>query len=484
MNPTGLPYLQGPYPVEPSDYLRVLRRHAALILLIALLGAGAGAAYASRQTTTYESHSSVLVSVQSAGTVGDASTGATYAQQIVKTYADVATKPFVLNRVIESLGLRTTPAALAEDVTVTAATDATLITVSVRATSPDRAAAIANGVSQQLGRTVDAVTPTTTGQSSLVKMTVVEGARPDPVPVSPNWALIVAVGFIAGAALTIAVVVLRAAFDTRVRRTEDAQAAVDRPVLGRITRSSAVRKHPLIVRHDPHGRVAESFRTLRTNLQYLDVDASSQSIVVSSPSAGEGKTTTAVNLALTIADAGARVVVVDADLRRSQLGAALELETAVGLTDVLVGRVTLDDALQGWGDGALMVLPAGATPPNPSELLQGPAMANLLHALEGRFDVVLIDAPPLLPVSDAVILGTRTAGTILVCAVGATARGQLREAADKVEQVGGRVLGLVLTKVPAVGSAAATYARDRVDVKQPRKKAARAPRALKARSAR
>ena len=446
--------------MEFLDYARLLRRHAALILLVAILGGGAGLAYASRQTPLYESRSTVLVSVQSSN-IGDASTGASYAQQLVTTYAQVAQKPFVLNRVIAALGLRTTPADLADQVDVLADTDATLMTVTVTDASAERAARIANAISKQLGRTVDAVTPTPAGEAVPVRLTVVEGARPADAPVSPNRALIIAIGVLGGAALAIAVAIVRTALDTRVRRVEDVEAATGSTVLGRVARTSAVRRHPLIVRHDPYGRVAEALRTVRTNLQFVESDRPSQSILVSSAVAGEGKSTTAVNLALTIADAGARVVVVDADLRRSRLARTMRVETSPGLADVLADRATIEQALRPWGDGALTVLPAGAAPTNPTELLQSGAMARLLRGLESRFDAVIIDAPPLLPVSDAAILGTRVAGTILVAALGSADRGQLREAVYRVRRADGRVLGVVVTKVPVAGAEAAAYAKDR-----------------------
>ena len=292
-----------------------------------------------------------------------------------------------------------------------------------------------------------------------MKISSVQAAEVATTPTTPNVPLTLAIGVVAGLALALIYAILRAMLDTRIRRPEDLAVVTDRPVLGGIAHSNAVKKNPLIVRSEPNGRLAEEFRSLRTNLQFLDVDRSLKSMVISSSTEGEGKTTTAVNLALAIADAESDVLVIDGDLRRPRLANALRIDGGIGLTDVLIGRVSLDDALQEWGDGRITVLPAGAIPPNPSELLQSAAMEDLLAELGKRFGTIVIDAPPLLPVSDAAILSHRAAGTIMVCAAGTTTRGQLGEAVDKVERVGGRVLGVVLTKMPIKGADASSYAK-------------------------
>ena len=148
-------------------------------------------------------------------------------------------------------------------------------------------------------------------------------------------------------------------------------------------------QNPLIVQADPRSPRSESFRTLRTNLQFLDIEGKARTFVVTSSIQSEGKSTTVANLAITLENAGYRVIVIDADLRRPKLATYMGLEGAVGLTDVLIGRAKVGDVMHPWGQRTLYVLPAGKIPPNPSELLGSTQMATLLEVLERDFDVEL-----------------------------------------------------------------------------------------------
>jgi capsular exopolysaccharide synthesis family protein len=213
------------------------------------------------------------------------------------------------------------------------------------------------------------------------------------------------------------------------------------------------------VQADPRSPRAESFRTLRTNLQFLNTEGTSRSFVVTSSVPSEGKSTTAANLAIALADAGGRVLVVDADLRRPKLAEYMGLEGAVGLTDVLIGRAELLDVIQPWGKGSLYVLPAGKIPPNPSELLGSPTMVNLIALFEKEFDYVLFDAPPLLPVTDAAILGKSVGGALVVVSAGHTHKNQLKGAVAALQNVDARIAGFIVTMLPTKGPDAYGYGR-------------------------
>jgi capsular exopolysaccharide synthesis family protein len=182
-------------------------------------------------------------------------------------------------------------------------------------------------------------------------------------------------------------------------------------------------------------------------LQFLDIADRPKTIVVTSSLPGEGKSTTAVNLAITLADAGSRVALVDADLRRPSIAEYMGLEGEVGLTTVLIGQADLQDALQPWGDRHLHVLTSGQVPPNPSELLGSRSMATLLTQLASQYDMVLIDTPPLLPVTDAAILAKITGGAVVVAGAGTVQRQQLADGLGSLEDVGARVLGVVLNRL-------------------------------------
>ena len=203
------------------------------------------------------------------------------------------------------------------------------------------------------------------------------------------------------------------------------------------------------VHEDPQAPRAEAFRQLRTNLQFIDVDRPHRVLVITSAMPSEGKTTTLANLAIALATAGHRVLVVDADLRRPKLTDLLGLDRSVGLTNVLSGRVAPGQVIQHWAEG-VDVLASGPLPPNPSELLGSTQMASTLQHLGAQYDIVLVDTPPLLPVADAAAVAPATDGVLLVCRF-KTTREQLGGAVHALQAVSAALLGTVFSMVPARG---------------------------------
>jgi succinoglycan biosynthesis transport protein ExoP len=182
-----------------------------------------------------------------------------------------------------------------------------------------------------------------------------------------------------------------------------------------------------------------------------------KSIVVSSSIPAEGKTTIAINLAVSLADTGARIILVDADLRRPSIAEYVGIEGQVGLTTVLIGRADLKDVVQPFGTSSLDLLPAGQVPPNPSELLGSAAMASLLERLSASYDMVLLDSAPLLPVTDAVVLSRLAGGALLVVGADRTHRPQLQQSLDSLETAGVHLFGLVMNKIARREAAAYAY---------------------------
>jgi polysaccharide biosynthesis transport protein len=402
----------------------------------------------------------VFVSTQASGSVADLAQGNSFTQQRVKTYADLVSTPIVLLPVIASLKLNITAGELAEQITATAPLDTTLIQIDATSDDPVKAADIANAASQSLTNVVASIeTPDSATTGSPVKLTRVQNATVPTVPVSPNVPLNIALGVLVGLAIGVGLAVLRETLDTRVRNEHDVEQISDSPIVGGIAFDPKAPERPLIVHVDPRSPRAESFRTLRTNLQFLDIEGNARSFVVTSSIESEGKSTTAANLAIVLSDAGSRVLLVDADLRRPKVASYMGLEGAVGLTDVLIGQAKLLDVVQPWGKRDLYVLPAGKVPPNPSELLGSQTMANLITMLEKEFDFVLFDAPPLLPVTDAAILAKNTGGAIVIVASGRTHKNQLSGAVSVLQNVGARVSGFVLTMMPTTGPDAYGYGR-------------------------
>ncbi|MGV8896370.1 MAG: polysaccharide biosynthesis tyrosine autokinase [Rhodoglobus sp.] len=456
--------------MELRDYIRILRKSWVLIVLLTLVTVSAAAAYSIAQTPQFSASTRVFVSSQSADSTSELVQGSTFTQARVKTYSSLVTTPIVLLPVIASLGLDVTAEELAERVTASAQLDTTLIEISVTDVDPVVAADIANATSQSLTAVVSKIETTEGSTGSPVKLTRVADATVSSTPVSPNIPLNVALGAVVGLAIGVGLAVLREVLDTRIRNERDIEQLTDTPIMGGIVFDPKAAERPLIVQVDPRSPRAESFRTLRTNLQFLEIDGA-RSFVVTSSIQGEGKSTTATNLAIAMADAGMRVLLVDADLRRPKVAHYLDLEGAVGLTDVLIGQATLGDTVQRWGRASLFVLPAGQIPPNPSELLGSKAMQQLVVTVEKEFDAVIFDAPPLLPVTDAAILAKRAGGVILVVAAGYARKNQVVGAFAALQNVDARVSGVVLTMLPVKGPDAYGYGHYGYAYETPDKKA-------------
>lgn len=446
--------------VELRDYIRILRRNWLFIVLLVLVAVAAASAYSITRTPIYSASTKVFVSTQMGDTSSELVQGNNFTQARVKTYSSLVDTPIVLLPVIARLELKDTlPEDLAPDVSASAPLDTTLIEITVTNADPALAANIANAVGASLTAVVADIETTPGSNDSPVKLTRVQDASVPFTPVSPNIPLNLALGALVGLALALAVAVLREVLDTRVRNERDIELITDIPILGGIGFDPKAATRPLIVQTDPKSPRAESFRTLRTNLQFVDVESTSRTFVVTSSVEREGKSTTSANLAIAMADAGSRVLLVDADLRRPKVAGYMGLEGAVGLTDVLIGRAVLTDVVQPWGTGRLFVLPAGTIPPNPSELLQSQGMQKLIEFFQSEFDVVIFDTPPLLPVTDAAILAKKVGGVILVIAAGHAHKAQVRGALDALRNVEVVPSGVVLTMLPEKGPDAYGYAR-------------------------
>jgi capsular exopolysaccharide synthesis family protein len=436
--------------MELSDYIRILRKNWLVIVVTTLVGVAVAAGFSLTRTPQFEATSGVFVSTEGGSTITELQQGSNFTQARIATYVELVEEPFVLNPVITDLGLNMNADSLAGRVTASAQLDSTIVQITVTDADPARAALIANALGASLANAVETLETRDGQEVSPVKLTRVRDAQAPRSPVSPNVPLNLALGGLVGLALGVGIAVLRAVLDNKVRNPRDIENLTDRPLIGAIPFDPKAKERPLILEADPHNQRSEAFRALRTNLQFLEMDGGNIFVVTSSlPS--EGKSTTTINLAVALADAGKRVALLDTDLRKPKVAEYLNIEGGAGLTDVLIGRARVADVMLPWGKRPLYVLPAGKVPPNPSELLGSKQMGQLLEALGNEFDVVLCDAPPLLPVTDAAVLSKFTAGALLIVAAGKTTTHQLSGALDALETVGSKVGGVVLTMLPTRG---------------------------------
>lgn len=428
-----------------------------LIALCTLLGILAGGAASLLVKPTYTSQTRLFVALQNSNSVSELQQGNVFTQARVESYVETVSTPAVLQPVVDSLGLEVTAESLSEKVTASSDPSTVLISISAADDSPVQAAAIAQAVSASLIEVVDELERPSTGDTSPVKLSIVTPATAPAAPSSPNVRLNLLIGLLGGLAVGTGLAALRAAVDTRVRGEADLRRLTDAAVLGGITFEPDATKKPLLTQAATQSPRAESFRQLRTNLQFAHVSHQSKTVLVTSSLPGEGKSTTAINLSIALAQAGQTVALVDADLRRPMVAEYLGLERSAGLTTALVGKADVDDLMQPWGNDELYVLASGQVPPNPSELLGSEKMKALILQLEKSFDAVVIDAPPLLPVTDAAVLAQRVGGVVLVIGVQKTRSQELEKSLTALEMVQADLLGVVLNRLPSKGPDAYAY---------------------------
>ena len=439
--------------MELADYLAILKRRWLSILMATLLGLAAGLAFSLLQTPMYTASSQVFVSVRGAGdNVNELVQGTTFTTRAVRTYTQLVSAPRVLEPVIAELGLNTTPVQLAERVRAQSPLDTVLINVTADDPSPIMAAEIANATARSLANVVTELETPAGAVDSPVQISTVRDALVPLSPSSPNLPLNAALGLLVGLAIGLGLAILREVLNTKVRGVSDVENLTDAPILGAIAYEPDAVGRPIIIHQSPHAPRSEAYRRLRTNVQFLDVEGTNNAILITSSLPGEGKTSTTINLAITMAAAGQKVVVVDADLRRPSVAKYLGVEGSVGLTTVLIGRASVEDVVQSWGNGNLSVIAAGQVPPNPSELLGSARMSELIEHLSHTYDVVLIDAAPLLPVTDAAVLARLVGGAVLVVGANTIHRHEVEGALESLEAVNTKVHGIVVNRAPQISS--------------------------------
>ena len=360
-------------------------------------------------------------------------------------------------RTIDKLGLEMSANSLREEITATAKPDTVLLDVRVLDESPVRARDIANTLSDEFVVMVRELETPEDGTRPDARVVVEQRASLPTQPVSPSITRNIAAGIGLGILLGIGVAVIRDLLDNTVKSRQSIEELTYVGLVGSIPLDKERRKEPAISFGTENSSIAEAFRKLRTNLQFLAVDNPPRVIVVTSSMPNEGKTTTAINIALALAEAEHTVLLVDGDMRRPKLGDYLSVVGQVGLSTVLSGGSPLADVLQKTEYPGLTVLASGATPPNPSELLGSLAAKKLISEMRANFDYVIVDSSPLLAVTDAAILAANSDGVLMMARFGQTKNDQLSQAAKILADVGAPLLGAVFTMTPERGGTSYNY---------------------------
>jgi polysaccharide biosynthesis transport protein len=432
--------------LDLRSLLDVARRRAWLLLLAGVL-AGATSYYFSNQLTPiYRATTTILVNQsQAPGSV--LYNDVLASERLTSTYAELVPRRPMLTQVRDKLSLPIDEDELSRRVSVRPIRDTQLLRIAVDHEDPAFAALIANTLAdvfiadnaQQLGSRPGTVS-------------IAEVAEEPSSPSSPNVRLNTILASILGLMLGGAAIFLLEYFDDTVKSPEDIEKATGLITLGTVTRFKGSRSHDdrIWAEATLNPATSEDYRQIRTNIHFSLLGKKTKSILVTSSSPSEGKSTTAANLATVLAQAGSSVILVDSDLRRPTLHKDLKTANSFGLTGLLLSEMeTPNTALLSTSTKGLRLLPSGPLPPNPSEILMAPAFNTLVARLKDTADYVIFDSPPLLAVTDARLLARQVDATILVVEVGKVRTEISKRSYDSLAQADGRIMGVVLNKVTA-----------------------------------
>jgi non-specific protein-tyrosine kinase len=448
--------------LDLHGFLKVLARRWLTVVVCLVTAIGTAVVTTKLSAPLYEARTQLFVATRASDDTTQLNQGQNFSQARVQSYAAIVATRQVTEPVAKELRLDTTPEELASHIRAVAPLNTVLINITVQDSEPGRAALIANAVAKRFSAVVEQLeTPKRTASprkqgkapstvsTSPVSLGITQEAVPPTRPVSPRPLMNLALGTLSGLVLGAGLVVLRETLDTTFKVSESLNEFTALPGLGAIPYDRNAPKWPL-ASADGHSARAEAFRKLRTNLQFSQVDDRPRTIVVTSSVPGEGKTNTAVNLALALAEAGVSTCLVDADLRHPCVAGVFGLIRDAGLTTVLIGQASFKEVVQPVGP--LDVLTSGTVPPNPTELLSSTRMEEVLREMADTYEVVIVDTAPLLPVADTLGLASLTQGALLVVRAAGTRRDQVRTATESLERVGVRVLGTVFNMAPSLRS--------------------------------
>lgn len=416
--------------MELSDYFGIARRRWWMVVAAGLLCALASGGWSFTQAKAYTAETRLLVPAGS-----QTSEARTEAALSAQAYAQLAGTPPAVDAALGLAGVH------GASVQVEAFADGTtpFLDISVTGPEPVSVAQVANSYAQALPRVVLQLEAASSARQPT--FTVLQPAFTPTGPSAPNITRNVLIGLTLGLIAGLAMGLLREALDGRLRSGTGLEEAADAVMLGMVPREFGSLKVPARTR--PRSRRAEAYRSVRTNLEFFSDGGMPASLAITSASSGEGKTSLAANLAVVVSRAGRTVVVIDGDLRKPSLANYFNVSSTIGLTDVLKGRRDLEESLQPVEGDRLWVLPAGPRPAAPGELVGSTLMTDLIEELESKFDLVIIDTPPLLPVSDGLTLAANVDAVLLVARMRQTTRRQLMRAAEEIRKVKAELIGVV-----------------------------------------
>lgn len=437
--------------IEVSDIIRMARKRVKLIILLTLtcvLVTAIVNIFVFKPV--YQAETSIIVGKPNVDTKTQTQTQTEYNdvmmyQKLVSTYSEIAKSIPVAEQASAALNNTYTSKQIRDDITITNMEDTQILMISTQNGDPQEAAKIVSAVSEAFIDVSKDAFPTGGDIQILNKAELPTSA------VKPNKPKNIAIAFLFGIFVSMGLIVRMVVMDETIKTEEDLVECLDIPVIGTILKQENDEELKLITVRDPKSPISEAFRTLRTNIQYSSFDKKVQVICITSSGMGEGKSTTASNLAVVMAESGKKTLIIDCDQRKSSLHKIFGLSNAVGISNLLVGEVSFAEAVQKSGVDNLLVLTAGTKPPNPSELLSSSKMKGFVDSLRDTIDFVIIDTPPVLLVTDAQLLAGCTDGYLLVVSSEETVRDAAAKAKELLEKVNAKILGAVINKLQTDG---------------------------------
>jgi receptor protein-tyrosine kinase len=425
--------------VELLQFIRIIGKRKAIIILGTLVCLLSAIAVTSYITPQYEASAQILVSqgqaLPNSQSLGDSYQAILMSERLTKTFSQLLGSRILAEKVIETLELPLLPEDLKQKISAKPVRETQLIQLSVIDPNPILAKQLADTFASEFIEMTKQVIPST----ALIDVQIVEPAAVPLEPVSPkpplNSVLALVIGLIASTGFAF----LLEALDVTVKETEEVEQIIELPGLARIPRA----ENPLLLSNES-SIIPEVYRSLRTNLQYLNFDQSIKSLVVSSPNMEEGKTTVSSNLAIVHAQAGYSVLLIDCDLRRPRLSEVFNRSSGNGLSNVLVGATEPRHVVQRTDIEGLYIIASGPIPPNPADLLSSERIDKLLVSIGKNFDLIIMDCPPVLGIADTSILAAKTNAVLLVSSYGKTKKNEMVSAKDALGKVGARIIGFVI----------------------------------------
>ncbi len=441
--------------MDLQQFIGVLRARWKFIVVTLLLGTLLTAAFAMSRPATYASTGRVFIAVPDDSPATSDFLSTYLVSQRTASYSELATDPVLIQKVIDRSGLQVSRSEVASRISTSVVASTQIVEVRATGPTPEEARDLADAEMVELIALVNDFEKPTSDKPAAVVARSTGAPLLDTVPVGIPLFIMLAIGIILSFIAGIVGALIRDILDITIKSRQDVEQTIGLPVISALPLDRDVAKdsHSAVA---PGSPLAEAFRVLRANLRFADLDASGQMFLVTSALPNEGKTLTAVNLAQSLAATGQSVLLIDCDLRSPSVAANLGLENSVGMLSVLLGQVSLSEAVQAHSSG-LDVLPTGPRPPNPSEVLETNAVANLLGVVREAYDVIVMDAPPLLPVADTSTLIRHVDGVLLLARHGRTRKDVLRLASDRISGLGGRLYGVVLNGIPRRGGGGYGY---------------------------